>query len=122
MSVPVSLGLSAASARSSALGPYLGPELCAGLRQPSRRLLSSEDACRTQHGNVVLHTEEARRTRFEPELGDYALIALALLHDSVRRLSGSTVAGFAAAVALGLSPTFWRYATVAEVFAGGRAK
>ena len=49
----------------------------------------------------------------------FAAGALALLHDSVRRLSGSTVAGFAAAVALGLSPTFWRYATVAEVFAGG---
>ena len=49
----------------------------------------------------------------------FAAMALALLQDSVQRLTGRPLAGVAAAVALGLSPTFWRYATVAEVFAAG---
>jgi hypothetical protein len=45
--------------------------------------------------------------------------ALALTHRTVTRLTGDGAAGWIAAGALGLSADFWRYATVAEVFAGG---
>ena len=49
----------------------------------------------------------------------FAAAAVTLLEDSVRRLTGHPFAGLVAAMALGLSPTFWRYATVAEVFTAG---
>ena len=45
--------------------------------------------------------------------------ALALLHATVRDRVGSGAAGWVAAGSLGLSLSFWQYATVAEVFAGG---
>jgi len=43
--------------------------------------------------------------------------ALAALYDATRRLSGAWPAAIAVGT-LGLGPVFWRYATVAEVFAG----
>lgn len=48
-----------------------------------------------------------------------AALALGLLHDALRRLTGSSSAALVAAGALGFSEPFWRYATVSEVFALG---
>ena len=45
--------------------------------------------------------------------------AVALLHGAVLRLTRSLPAAWIAAGFLGFSLTFWQYATVAEVFAGG---
>lgn len=44
--------------------------------------------------------------------------AMALLYDATRRLSSSTAAALITVGILGMSPGIWRYATVAEVFAG----
>ena len=48
-----------------------------------------------------------------------AATALSVLHATVARVTGSSLAGWIAAGALGLSGLFWRYATVSEVFALG---
>ncbi len=48
-----------------------------------------------------------------------ASLALALLVAAIRRATGSSLAALSSALLLGLSPLFWRYATVGEVFAGG---
>ena len=45
-----------------------------------------------------------------------AAAALAVLHRALVEWTGRPLAGWAAAAALGFSPAFWRYATVAEVF------
>jgi len=45
--------------------------------------------------------------------------ALAVLHRALVTWTASPLAGWAAATALGFSPAFWRYATVAEVFSAG---
>lgn len=50
-----------------------------------------------------------------------AALAVALVHRSVWRLTLDGRAAWIAALALMLSGTFWRYATVAEVFAGAAA-
>ncbi|MCE9636393.1 MAG: glycosyltransferase [Planctomycetes bacterium] len=57
-----------------------------------------------------------------PALGANAISALfgalaaALTHEGGRRLSGSRVGGFAAAATLAMSPTFWLFSGVAEVY------
>ena len=48
-----------------------------------------------------------------------AASALAALHRGVLVLTDKPLAAWGSALALGLSTPFWRYATVAEVFAGG---
>lgn len=46
----------------------------------------------------------------------YALLALAAVFGLTRRLNGAPLAGWLAALALGLSPTFWSQAIEAEVY------
>ena len=46
----------------------------------------------------------------------FGAVAVALAHETGRRLSGSRIGGFAAAATLALCPTFWLFAGVAEVY------